>query len=649
MTATGGAITFAGGNTIHTFTSDGTFTVQSIATAGQYFVSYKNSSNKIKLSAIFDPYGLYPIAHGTSGTATFSTLAVPAAGLAKATEQYCSATDTFYRYYLLDTNSRVWVYDTQVYASTLANNGVGEAWMLPDPADYSSDNFTGLAILNGWCLVINNSQIEGKPTVDLGRAFAALDHAKLVNPFATHTNFAYVGHQGKMYYCDGNYIGELFPTTSLATSLANVQSYSSFTGSGTTGTLTAVITGSSPNTLDGSGAIARIPVVFFATQTTSLPPGIVADDVYWVKVSSTNTRQFEVYDAQSGGSPLTITTAGTCYFNTFYPFGNEAGINGTEPLVQFSPQRVNLPVFETAQCMVEAGNTILIGGVTNTLYPWNQIDATPSDLIALPEANVTAMLNVNNMAYVFAGNKGNIYISNGSTASLILKVPDYCAGVPGTPNSYIEPRFTWGDAIFVRGRVYFSILDQTSTKVGNCGGVWSFVPPQNFFYGQDTGVALRLENQNSYGSYSGMATILIANEEQNALGAQYWSSWQNSYSLATSTSFGIDQTDDIPVTTYVIETDLIPAGTFLSKTTLEHFEYKLATPFASGDSIALFWRKNATAAWTALTNQITETSTVSGYYTSNLEDAQWIQLRAEVTTNASTTSSFGRLTELRIR
>jgi hypothetical protein len=230
--------------------------------------------------------------------------------------------------------------------------------------------------------------------------------------------------------------------------------------------------------------------------------------------------------------------------------------------------------------MVEVGNTVIIGGKTTTLYPWNQIDATPSDFIELPEADVKTMINVNNMAYVFAGNKGNVYITNNAVASLALKVPDYCAGVPGTPLTYIEPQFTWGDADYVRGRVYFSILDQTATKAGNCGGIWSFVPPQNIDPSQEIGMALRLENQQSYGDYDGYATIILPNQEQTVTSPQYWTAWQDSYSTGTS-SFGIDGTGTTPVTQYVVETDLLPSGTMLEKGTFQQLEYKLTTALAS--------------------------------------------------------------------
>jgi hypothetical protein len=297
--------------------------------------------------------------------------------------------------------------------------------------------------------------------------------------------------------------------------------------------------------------------------------------------------------------------------------------------------------------MVEIGNTVLIGGKTNIVYPWNQIDATPSDFIALPESDVKVMVNVNNIAYVFAGNKGNIYICNGSQASLALKVPDYCAGVPGTPLTYIEPQFTWGDADYLRGRVYFSILDQTATKAGNCGGIWSFVPAQNIDPSQEIGNALRLENQQSYGDYDGYATIILPNQEQTVTSPQYWTGWQDGI---TNPAYGIDGTGTTPVTQYIVETDLLPSGTLLEKTTFNQVEYKLTSPLLSGDSIQLYYRLNSTAVWTSCGTVKEETANkISGYFTANFERTQLTQLRAVVTTGGTTASSFVRLMQLRLR
>jgi hypothetical protein len=260
------------------------------------------------------------------------------------------------------------------------------------------------------------------------------------------------------------------------------------------------------------------------------------------------------------------------------------------------------------------------------------------------------MLNVNNTAYVFAGDKANIYLVNTTAASLVLTIPDYTAGVPGTANSYIEPTFVWGDAIFCRGRVYCSVLDQTAAKAGNCGGVWSFIPSENVDPQQDVGSSLRLENQNSYGDYDGYATILINDEEQNGKSPKYWAAWQDAYD-GGSPGYGIDYSTENPVTEYIVETDLLASGTNLDRTTFKQVEYKLTTPPAAGDSIALHYRLSPKAAWTALTNKIEQTDTVlSGVYQVNFQKTEWLQIRAVGTTSGdASTSTFLPLREIRLR
>jgi len=639
MTATGGRMYYSGTKTIHVFEETANFTVLDIPTGGLYYVSYKSGTD-IKLSAKFDPTGANALTHGTTGSITFSTVAVPNSMVAKATEKYTTSTSTEYRYYLLDVNGRVWLWDSLIYDT------YGTEWMLPDPVSYSTLKLTGMAVLNGWLMMVGVAYIYGKPTVNLGGALLQISGAYLNEPFPSHKNFAMVGKQGKMYYCDGNYIGEMFATTSLVTSVANIQSYCSYTGSTTTGTITAVIAGSLPYSPDGT----RIPVQFFTDQYGTLPSAVTVDTVYYLDCNP-QTGTFNVYPTLTSNDKQDIGTgaSGNQYFNTFWPIGLVSSFGGSAPTVQFSSQRVNLPANETAQCMVEVGNTVIIGGNTTTLYPWNQIDATPSDFIELPEADVKTMINVNNMAYVFAGNKGNVYITNNAVASLALKVPDYCAGVPGTPLTYIEPVFTWGDADYVRGRVYFSILDQTATKAGNCGGIWSFVPTQNIDPSQEIGMALRLENRQSYGDYDGYATIILPNQEQTVTSPQYWTAWQDSYSTGTS-SFGIDGTGTTPVTQYVIETDLLPSGTMLEKGTFQQLEYKLTTALASGDSVQLYYRTNSTDAWTSCGTVQEETGEkISGYFNQVFQKTQYLQFRIVVTTGGTTASSFVRFKQLMLR
>jgi hypothetical protein len=179
--------------------------------------------------------------------------------------------------------------------------------------------------------------------------------------------------------------------------------------------------------------------------------------------------------------------------------------------------------------------------------------------------------------------------------------------------------------------------------------VWSFIPTQNIDPSQDIGSALRLENQNSYGNYNGYANIILPAVKQDATSPQYWTAWQNSYDTGTA-AFGIDFTGTVPVTTYVVETDLIPTGTLFSKDTFSQLEYKLSSNLLSTDSVQLFWRINSTDAWTSAGTVENETEApISGVYRMAFQKTQWLQIRAVITTSGTTASSFVRLSQIRIR
>jgi hypothetical protein len=252
---------------------------------------------------------------------------------------------------------------------------------------------------------------------------------------------------------------------------------------------------------------------------------------------------------------------------------------------------------------------------------------------------------VDNTVYAFAGSKGNIYITNGVQIAGALTIPDYIANQYGTNQN---PWFVWGDCMFLRGRVWFSVQDQNAgNTTGNCGGVWSFTPTQNLFLGQDQGVGLRLEHQNSYGTYNGVCDVLLPSMNQNANGAQYWSGWTNAY---TGGSTGIDFSGTVPYNTAQfgqIDTDIIPVGTFLTPYTPTNIEYKLYRPLVSGETVEIQERPNLTKTFTSF-----GTDNVVGHtalqFPTTLQQAQWLQFRVKLTSTA-TTPSFLPITELRLR
>lgn len=617
-------------------------------TPGQYYVQ-NSTGTSVSSATIFQISATYngsSVSGFSSGPATGNLFRAMGQPVQAATETYINGSNvTQYRYYVLDINGLVWVFDTGLVNSQIT--GVLN-WFLPDTTILATNaNAGGIAVFNGYVHVFVGNVIYVKETVLLGNNNAGgigwdTFTGGSLNSSSTSFNshFALVTQNNTLTYCDGAFVGTIESSSNSGTpATAPIWSYGQYgtTGSGTTTTITVA------NQIGGSNIINGSTVTFTSSGTP--PTGISVTALYYVINANISGASVTFSIATTpGGSAITlgVSTNGAQYFNTYKPSHS----SGNTTYI-FSPQALTLPFTAVSQCLCEIGTEVVVGTQSNALYFWDEIAPLPNNFIPLPENNSKYMINVNNMAYIFAGSKGNIYITNGSTASAAISVPDYCAGVPGTPSSYIEPYFTWGGAAYIRGRVYFSIQDQTTTKTGNCGGVWSFVPTQNLFAGQDVGLALRLEAQNSYANYNGFATVLLNSQNQNANGPQYWTGWISSVSSPT---YGIDFSSTLPfVGGSIIETDGVAIGTLLDKTSLDQIEYKLATPLASGESVSMKYRLNLTDAWTSLAQtQIETTNPLAGIFTPNFQNAQWLQLQATlISTNANPT--FVRLTEIRVR
>lgn len=632
---TGGTITFTDTNEVHTFTSSGTLTVPAQPTATN------------------------PLTGFTTGlTATIQLVALMGKPIATTTqpETYFLNGVPYNRYYVLDNQNLVWVYDTQNEITYSASDNVN--WFLPDYQTGYTNVASGIAVISGFLIVTTDTGIVAKSTTTLGQTNAQTTTWAVLSDSnrwagsgqSTSINhFCLTTHTDQLYITDASYIVGIFPDAALASpglsTTQNVQSQASWTLTNATEGLMSVVNGTTTTSDDSK----RVPAVFFTVNGGILPASMTAGTVYYISTLSDNIH-FQVFAASTGGSALDIEAGafGPQYFNTFYPIASASASTGGTPTYTFTNPQVALPVFEIAQCMAEIGTTVLIGCVSNIVYPWNQTATQATTQIPLPEANTVQMITVNQMAYIFAGNKGNIYITDGSVASLVSTVPDYCAGVPGTPSTYVEPVFIWGGGGYVRGRVYFSIFDQTATKAGNCGGIWSFTPTQNFYIGQDVGIALRLENQSSYGTYNGYAPLIIPKIKQTVASPQYFSAWQSTLS---SPLYGIDTTGTGTSSTSVavVETDLIPTGTMLSKRTFAQIEYKLSSPLPSGATVALNYRVDATSAWQSCGTLDADTSLLSGYYPVNFQVTQWLQLQAILTPTTISPGGFIRLFELRVR
>ena len=263
------------------------------------------------------------------------------------------------------------------------------------------------------------------------------------------------------------------------------------------------------------------------------------------------------------------------------------------------------------------GLSIVVGGLMNNIYIYPSYQGStfpgPTQLLWMPEYNTQYLLQTNNYVLIFSGNKGNVYLTNGTSVIPLITVPDYIAG---SANFVQDPYFIWGGAAYTRGRVFFSIQDYNANhETANCGGVWSFVPSFSYYPQQDVGVALRLEAASSLWStqgYNGCAPVLFVGSEataQQANGPQFLAAWSQAVTGGSTITNSIDFSGTSPRTdgSSLIETDAVPVGTFLEKRSFNEIEVRFAAALATGESVACNYRTDLEGSWVSAGTFTSET------------------------------------------
>jgi len=323
----------------------------------------------------------------------------------------------------------------------------------------------------------------------------------------------------------------------------------------------------------------------------------------------------------------------------------------TSATYTFSNAALLIQSNDVAQCMEQLGTNLIIGGIYNQNYIWDRFSTGYSPLL-LPENNCHRMVTVNSNTYLFVGNRGRIYITNGANAELFRKVPDHLSNTVG-------PIFAWGGAMYNKNQLYFSLSAfssglTTQTGITQYGGIWAIdVNTQ----------AMRLVNKLSYDTYGGFCAEMIgmtANATATSgLVIQNFGlvcGWEDSTESATP-GFGSDVlpvnstpvVSNSPYTNYesYVDSDMIPVGTYLNPTTDANIEFKLTVPTVSGEGVKLAYRQDLSQSFTDI-KEFTTAGTLSGVVQVNFQKSQWLQIRVYTKSTAST-PSYTRLRELRIR
>lgn len=294
---------------------------------------------------------------------------------------------------------------------------------------------------------------------------------------------------------------------------------------------------------------------------------------------------------------------------------------------------VPLPEDDRATCLAELGSQLLIGATGSNIYVWDKLSLGFNVLLNFPDTYTTAIVTVNQNAYVFAGNRGRIYITNGSSVEIYKKIPDYLTGV-------VSPYIIWRSAYSSRNQLYFGCQAETNalTVQTTMAGVWAI--------DLDSG-ALRMITKISNSGYTGITAMITETGNRTSLQVPAGNGLIVGWTV--STTFSIDIPSSNVYTSYeaYIDTDMIPVGTFLNPLTPAQIEWKTSAPLVSGEAVRISYRKNITDSFT-LINSSTTAGAISDMYQVNFQKAQWTQLRVELSSTNSS-PSYTRLTELRIR
>lgn len=373
--------------------------------------------------------------------------------------------------------------------------------------------------------------------------------------------------------------------------------------------------------------------------------GTTALDIYGPLSSSPSwTTAWKTLDSDSLYHPILVGQDDILYI------GAGRYISSLQELTTFNPgsgstysftaHALDLPVNYRVKCLAELGKNLMIGtwqglAVHETkiadIFPWDRSSPTFNLPVRINENGVNAMLNVGNLLYILAGIEGKIFVSNGVQTSEIAKIPPSIADLAGGKFIYGSP----GAIMNHQGRVHFGISGGGSIPGM---GVWSLRAN-----GKDN--VLQYENVISTGSDGTtnqlrVGALLAINRDVFLIG------WND------NTTYGIDKiSQTLKYTSYAgyFDSALYQVGTPTNKRSFTQLDIQLARPLTTGQGIKISYRTNLTSSFTlvATLDFATQAGVSSYQFPAQILEAEFVQLRCEMTTGASNTTPELRYITLR--
>lgn len=313
---------------------------------------------------------------------------------------------------------------------------------------------------------------------------------------------------------------------------------------------------------------------------------------------------------------------------------------------------VQVPDSDEATCIAELGSNLLIGGQRSFIYVWDKISLGFTGLLNIPDVFTYAIVAASQNAYAFSGNRGRIYITNGSGIDLYKKVSDYVTGLSNASFGSQSPFIQWQDANFSRNQLIFGFnsFNAGGAQENTTAGAWAI--------DLDTDAMRLLQKTTNTtlsgsGDYAGLTAMVVeqppptSGQFSTVKGQELAVGWSD----PTNALYGVDVGNSVPYSNWeaYIETDMIPIGTYLDPFTGSQIEWKVSAPLLFAEGVRISFRPSFDVAYAVVKETTGKPGIVSDVFKVNFQKSQWGQFLIELKGEGDSSATFTRFTELRIR
>jgi hypothetical protein len=304
---------------------------------------------------------------------------------------------------------------------------------------------------------------------------------------------------------------------------------------------------------------------------------------------------------------------------------------GTPGTYLYTSIGLDLKTHTQVKCLAELGTNLMVGTWQGSsiysqkvavIYPWDKKLPSYGQPLRLGENGINQILTFGNLLYIVAGTEHTMYVSNGASVSPLREIPGNITGLDLTSGSYLDPYP--GAITSHKGRIFTGVSSGTTSSNLDGFGVWSIHP---------TDKRLVLENQISTGTMTATSNIRIG-ALLSIANDSYLIGWQD------NTTYGIDLVGTNYYTSYAgyVDSQFIQVGSLLpnSLTQITKQTFQLAKKLTADQGVRLKYRKNLSDSFTEI-GTFTTVGQSSGKFEVPINDAEFIQIRAELTSGGTGT------------